>query len=795
LRTNEGLFQQGARQPLRGEAQTPSESRVADEAGDDARPAVLMLGKGWFPATLGGLDRYFRLLFEQLPEARGVVLGPATDAPPAITVVGDPRTALPRRLLAFWRAAQRDVERCDLVDAHFALYAAAPLVAGRLRGRPVVFHFHGPWAEESVSSGDTSRSRLRLRRALERRALERASAFVVLSGAFRRLLVERYRVPPWDVHVLVPGVSLDVFSPGDRDDARARLELGASAFVVACARRLVPRMGLGVLLDAWAELDGELPDGSTLLIVGGGPLHDELARRAATPRLAGRVRILGELADASLADVFRAADVAAVPSLAFEGYGLVVLEAAACGTPSLVSDLGGLPEAVCGLDPTLVVPCGDVHAWARRLRSAAAGTLPPRSATRRYAERFDWPSVAQRHRALYASVAKRERDQRIRVVYLTHVARMSGAEIALLRLLPHLSEVNAHVILGEDGPLVGRLHAAGISVEVLPMAASAREVRKEEVRLGGAPPAALAHVGWYAVQLARRLRQLRPDLVHANSLKAGVYGGIAAQTAGLPFVWQVHDRIATDYLPRPAVAAVRFLLRHLADGVVANSMSTLGTLGLREGSAVSAVLPNAIVAPERTGGGREPAEGDAVAFAMVGRITPWKGQDLFLRAFAQAFPDGQQRAVVVGSAMFGEEEYERELIALAASLGLDSRVEFRGFRENVFAELASVDVLVHASVIPEPFGQVVLEGMAAGMAVIAADAGGPAELITDAQNGRLFRTGDADSLARTMRELADDQSQRRRLGAAALASADAYEPAAIARQLTAIYRRVLQPGR
>jgi glycosyltransferase involved in cell wall biosynthesis len=180
---------------------------------------------------------------------------------------------------------------------------------------------------------------------------------------------------------------------------------------------------------------------------------------------------------------------------------------------------------------------------------------------------------------------------------------------------------------------------------------------------------------------------------------------------------------------------------------------------------------------------------------MVGRITPWKGQDLFLRAFAQAFPDGQQRAVVVGSAMFGEEEYERELIALAASLGLDSRVEFRGFRENVFAELASVDVLVHASVIPEPFGQVVLEGMAAGMAVIAADAGGPAELITDAQNGRLFRTGDADSLARTMRELADDQSQRRRLGAAALASADAYEPAAIARQLTAIYRRVLQPGR
>ena len=110
--------------------------------------------------------------------------------------------------------------------------------------------------------------------------------------------------------------------------------------------------------------------------------------------------------------------------------------------------------------------------------------------------------------------------------------------------------------------------------------------------------------------------------------------------------------------------------------------------------------------------------------------------------------------------MFGEEGYERELRALAESLGIAERVEFRGFREDVWPELASMDVLVHASVIPEPFGTVVLEGMAAGLAVIAADEGGPASVIADGETGRLFRSRDLDSLAAAMRALRRDPAER-----------------------------------
>jgi len=747
-----------------------------------------MLGLGWFPATLGGLDRYYRSLFEQLQDARGVVVGPPGDAPPTVRVVAGPETPLPRRLLEYWLAARRAGRDAEVIDAHFALYAAAPLLIGGLRGRPALFHFQGPWAEENVAAGETSRVKRSLRRALERRTLKHADAHVVLSSAFRRLLVERYRVNPWNVHVWAPGVDLDLFTPGDRARARESLGIDHAAFVAICARRLVPRMGIEGLLDAWQQLAEGLPDGSQLLLIGDGPLREELRERAAGAPLAGRVRVLGRVSDAELIEAYRGADVAVVPTVAFEGFGLVVLEAGACGTPSIVTDVGGLPEVTRPLDPSLVVAPSDTEALRARLGEAAAGALPSREATRRYAEGFDWASVAERHRALHRRLLGGDRDERLRVVYLDHVAILSGGEIALLRLLPHMTRVNAHVILGEDGPFATRLQQAGISVEVLPIDARARELRKDTVGLGGASPAVALSTAAYIARLTLRLRQLRPDVVHTNSLKAGVYGSLAARAAGVPVVWHVRDRIAEDYLPRTAVRLVRGMIARLSTGVIANSEATLQTLhtGPRRQRA-QWVIPDSVELSryERRTGSPE------MIFGMVGRIAPWKGQDLFLKAFAAAFPEGSERAVVVGTTMFGEEEYEREVRELAARLGLAERVEFRGFREDVWRELAGFDVLVHASVTPEPFGQVVLEGMAAGLPVIAPDEGGPATLIADGETGRLFRSRDAHSLAGAMRELGEDPAARERLGAAARRAVDAYHPDALAARFEAVYDAVL----
>ena len=752
-----------------------------------------MLGKGWFPDQLGGLNRYYRGLLEHQPEAVGVVVGPAAEPPDRLVPVSRHDAPLPWRLLMFAKAAREAARDTDLIDAHFALYALPPLLLRGLRPLPLVVHFHGPWADENVAQGDGSALRGLLRRALERAVYRRAARVVVLSWAFRRLLVECYGVSPWRVRVEPPGIDLERFSPGDRDLARERLGLAPSPFVAVCVRRLVPRMGLDVLIDAWEQALPELGPQALLLVAGDGPLRGELEEDVARRGLQDVVRLLGRVDDEVLVDLYRAADVGIVPTRSFEGFGLVVIEAAACGTPTIVTRVGGLPEAVFGLDPSLAVPAGDPVALAARVaETARVGGVPSRLATRRFAEGFSWSAAVAGHRKVHReALAPAGAQRRTRVVYLDHVGQLSGGELALLRLLPHLTAVEPHVILAEDGPLGDALTVAGISTEVLPMAERARGLPKTSAAPRTLPFGAVVATAGYILRLALRLRRIRPDLVHANSLKAGVYGSIAARLADVPVVWHVRDRISSDYLPAAAVRMVRVMTRRLTSAVIVNSHATMMTLDPRTKPVIISSIVNeaaTATAPRELHGPRPFTVG------MVGRVAPWKGQDLLLRAFADAFPDGDPHLVLVGAALFGEDAFEQRLHELADELGLGARVEFRGFRTDVWSELARIDLLVHSSVTPEPFGQVVLEGMAAGVPVVAADAGGPAEVIQHDINGVLYPMGDRVALASAMRALANDPARRTRLADGGLTTLAAYRPDAVAARVQELYTEVIAAG-
>jgi glycosyltransferase involved in cell wall biosynthesis len=379
----------------------------------------------------------------------------------------------------------------------------------------------------------------------------------------------------------------------------------------------------------------------------------------------------------------------------------------------------------------------------------------------------------------------------LRVVYLDHTARLSGGELALLRLLPSLTGVDAHVILAEDGPLVGKLLRAGVSVEVLPLGDAARTLSRDRVRPGALAPASVVMSAGYTARLARRLRQLKPDLVHTNSLKAAIYGGLAARLASVPCIWHLRDRISSDYLPATAANLVQALGRRLPEAVIADSASSLACLSLdrNKGHVVASPVELTLPVP------RPDRDGGILRYGILGRIAQWKGQDLFLSAFAAAFSQGKDRAVVVGDAMFeGDRAYAASLPGLAERLGVASRVELRGFTEDVAHELARLDVLVHASVVPEPFGQVIVEGMAAGLAVVAPDAGGPAEIITNGVNGLLYRLGDPEALAHALRRLAADPALRGRLGRAGATRAADFAPSRVGPQVVAIYRQVLGLG-
>jgi glycosyltransferase involved in cell wall biosynthesis len=748
-------------------------------------PRPLLLGLGWPPAQTGGLDRYVRELLLALPEAAAVVVGPATDVPDRVTVVSDHSAPLLTRIRAFDRAATRAGLDADIVDAHFALYAALPVRRAAAAGRPVVVHFHGPWAAESQVG--RARVATALRAAVERSVYRRAELVVTLSGAFGRLLVHDYGVSPWRIRVMPPGVDVERFTPGDRDAARGALGLPHDVPVVVSVRRLVRRTGVDVLLDAWAGID----DGRALLvIVGDGPERRGLEGRARDLGL-GNVRFLGRLDDAMVAAVLHAAEVCVVPSTAHEGFGLVVFESLASGTPVIVTDSGGLPEAVAGLDSGVVVPAGDAAALRRRIVGALDATdpLPDSQRCRAYAERFTWSAAAAAHRRVYAEAATPTRCPRI--LFVDHCARLSGAEIALLRLVENLPDVRSHVLTFEDGPLLVALGAVGVTTEIVAM--PARTTGLARARIGRRLPwrAALDSLVQVA-RLTRRFRRLRPDVVHANSLKACLAAGIAARLAGVPCVWHARDIVDVESYPRVAVWLVRRAARRLPRAVIANSTTTLASLRLPTEGAPSRVvipdpLPDEFFAP---GHEHRRAANAGPVIGMVGRLAPWKGQHVFLEAFARAFPDGDARAHVVGDALFGEDEYRDALRARAVSLGIDDRVAFRGFRTDVRAELSMLDVLVHASVRPEPFGQVIVEGMATGLPVVASNAGGPTEIIHDGIDGFLVAPGDADALAAVLRRLALDPDRRRAIGEAARATATGYRASALVPRVQAIHRVV-----
>ena len=340
-----------------------------------------------------------------------------------------------------------------------------------------------------------------------------------------------------------------------------------------------------------------------------------------------------------------------------------------------------------------------------------------------------------------------------------------------------------HVVLGEDGPLVPLLLATGATVEVLALPGGVRTTSRTEA--ARVPLGNLVATAAYTLRLARRLRTLRPDAVHTNSLKSALYGSLAARAARVPVVWHARDRIADDYMPARTAAVVRRLSRVLPRVVVANSRATAETLQLPPHRA-AVVVPD----PYRPSRAPRPAGADGpVRFVMVGRLAPWKGQHVFLAAFARALAGTPHRAVVLGSAMFGEDDYAAGLLEQVRQLGLADQVEVRGFSDDVESVLADSDVLVHASTVPEPFGQVVVEGMAAGLTVLAADAGGPAEIVTHGRDGLLYPVGDVERLAALLADVAADPGLRARLGAAAVATAAQYRPEALGPRFAALYDR------
>ena len=361
--------------------------------GSNAPLRVRMLGSEWFASRQGGLNRYFADLQAALVTLQEVEVSAAAfgDAPLDAESWGRVTSSLPARLLNVWRLEQA-APSVEVTDAHFALYS---LPALRRRGGAHVMHFHGPWALESANGG-AGHWVVRAKRLLERTVYKRADHLIVLSQPFMDIVVQDYGVRPSKVSVIPPGVDLERFSPPRSDQP-------LEGFRVVCVRRLEKRMGIANLLTAWQRLLAVVPE-ATLDVYGTGTYAPELLRLAAELKLSSSVTFHGRVEDSVIVGAYQSAHCSVVPSVTLEGFGLVALESLACGTPSIVTDCGGLPDAVRQLDASLVVRVDDADALFFRLHEAARGLLPPRTACRAYAEGFGWLQVASRHMCLYRNV-------------------------------------------------------------------------------------------------------------------------------------------------------------------------------------------------------------------------------------------------------------------------------------------------------------------------------------------------------------------------------------------------------
>lgn len=356
------------------------------------------------------------------------------------------------------------------------------------------------------------------------------------------------------------------------------------------------------------------------------------------------------------------------------------------------------------------------------------------------------------------------------VLFVDHAGVLSGAELSLLDLASAF-RADSEVLLLADGPFRAALEARGVRVTVESL--RALKSVKKETRIPG--PAALADALRMSRHVARRAKAHR--LIHANSQKAFVVAAAAGLLARRPVVWHLRDILAPPHFSATNVRAAVTLANLRAARVIANSRATAAAfVGAGGHESLVRVVHNGIepapfdaVTPELAAATRAKLGIPAGAFvvSLFGRFHPWKGQQVLLDALA-TLPN--VHALFVGAPLFGEDAFASALHAQAAKTGVNNRAHFLGFRADVPALMRASDAVVHASVYPEPFGRVIVEGMLAARPVIATRAGGVTEIVDD-DTGVLVPPNDAGALVRAIDALAADPAHAAAMAARGAARA------------------------
>lgn len=356
---------------------------------------------------------------------RNVVAGPFE---------GLDKNDLPTQLCAFTAGVLRaeathEPGYYDIVHSHYWLSGQVGWLAADRWAVPLVHTAHTLAAVKNASLATGDSPEPPMRSVGEQQVVDEADRLIVNTEHEAQQLVSLHDADPARIDVVHPGVDLKTFTPGDRRAARAALGLDPGARIVAFVGRIQPLKAPDVLLRAVALLPG------VQVLIAGGPSGSGLAapnnlvHLAADLGIGDRVTFLPPQSREDLARVYRAADVVAVPSYS-ESFGLVAVEAQACGTPVVAAAVGGLPVAVRDGVSGALVDGHDPAAWAATLGEVlGADPAPMRRAAVEHAATFSWSHTVDALLAGYGRAIADHRAQHQRAVS----ARRSGRRFAIRR--------------------------------------------------------------------------------------------------------------------------------------------------------------------------------------------------------------------------------------------------------------------------------------------------------------------------------------------------------------------------
>jgi glycosyltransferase involved in cell wall biosynthesis len=356
----------------------------------------------------------------------------------------------------------------------------------------------------------------------------------------------------------------------------------------------------------------------------------------------------------------------------------------------------------------------------------------------------------------------------LRIAILDHNPEIGGAEASILTLLRKIDHSQFHVtvMLPSSGSFLEELQKIRIHTNVIPLPMKLIRLKRGDIlRSFIFIIANLFRIQFFLMKLCHHLGRDKFDLVLTNTVKAHLYGSIAAYFCSIPLVWRFHDVLSPGDFSPLLIKFIALFGKVFPERILAVSNITRDHL-VKNGVKNSRVqvifngIDHERLEIETTKNIRNELklENGTRLVGCIGRIIPQKGQKSLLLAIPEVIRRYPETFfLIIGDVFLKEEGYKKELLEIIKKNRIEDRVKFTGFRMDIGDIMKSLDILVFPSIAPESFGLSILEAMAIGKPVVASNTGGVSEIIEDGITGMLIEPNHPEQIADRIIRLFSDQ--------------------------------------